>query len=105
MYYVFQTSEHLLRVIHFALIVPLKNIQVENVSLNNIADIFTKSQCFKYTEINAVSGSRLDMKRIKSKGMTYCVGIYYVFEDQRHNILMNMRVAVSDTDSSRPPVL
>jgi len=73
MYYVFQTSEHLLRAIHFVLIVPLKNIQVEN-ALNNIVDIFVRSQRFEYTEINSVSGSTLDMKRIKSTGLTYCNG-------------------------------
>lgn len=55
-------------------IVPLKSIQPENVALNNIVDNFIKNQCFEYTEINAVSESTLDMKRIKSKGMTCCDG-------------------------------
>lgn len=33
------------------------------------------------------------------------MGIHYVFEDQCYNILMKMRVTVSNTDNYRPPVL
>lgn len=79
------------------LIVTLKSLWVENL------DNFIKNQCFEYREIKAVSGSMFDTKKdLKGREWHTMMGIYYLFEDCSHNILMKIRMTVLNSDDFHP---